>query len=863
MTPDPAEQDPQTGLPPGWSVTGVPKVSQPAGPTGPAEVSLSLSNPPKPAAQAPPAALPAGWSEGAAKPKADEAPGWFSDVWDIAKRVAHNVGIPETLDAATKAASGNLSEFPQTFAAILATKPKLVNAVMGASQAAAESGGDPVKFLLKPQVDELSKAWDLAKQGRGVEAFGHAVAGVTPGFGPPLAHVAEELGQSGGSREGVNNAIGDVLTLGAGVAAPEAAAEILPGIQTAMAQRAAGQMPMRASRFMTDLMEAVKPSHATPYESVDVARATPYLAAEQGAMPIETPAHLVEAGDSISEQMQHKMGEFVQQAPGYIIKRNIAREAIQQISNTDKTFLPEAAKELAKYDLNQPVTLSRAERIIADLNKKNRAILTAADKPDVATALGTNPAFAARYHAVEALRDGMLDAFDDMGIQGVGDMRKDWASVIKIRNAADRVRYAGERKVAGTGMTGPLVDLAKKVIPATGAAVGAELGGPVGAGAGDIVAQSAVRALPLGNKSINQLIERAFKRLGLQQPPPWPVVPPARPVAGLLNAPAKPLGPAQYGTPTVGLGRVASPVVGGTEQPTIFGQRQLTAPAPQGEVTRTNLPPSDLYKFTPERGPNQIPPMVGGTSQPAVFGNRKQIAQGAISGELTGTRLPPSDLFKGSLPNVPYALEARPILVKDPKTGRFQRVFTSEAKGEPLPPAEVQRNQPPAATIPGVSRADESGLTQVHHGGTQTISEIDQGRLQRRDTGFYGTGFYTAKTPQVAKMYGPKVTTFDVQPWAKVLNSALDPVKADPALVRAVQQDYYDSAYAAAKSRGKLPALTAEVDAIGENPLDWKNAVDRYAQKHGVDIIRHSDGEIVVKNPNALKSKALPKKDKD
>ena len=146
-------------------------------------------------------------------------------------------------------------------------------------------------------------------------------------------------------------------------------------------------------------------------------------------------------------------------------------------------------------------------------------------------------------------------------------------------------------------------------------------------------------------------------------------------------------------------------------------------------------------------------------------------------------------------------------------------------------------------------------LGNVFSGGKTYIKEIDPSKLQSRDSGFYGTGFYVTSSPTHAKTYGSKITEFEIDPGAKVLYSEINPRDASPALIKAVTSDYYNRSIDRAKEKGKEDSLLAEIEHIKTSPTGWHNAVDAYAELHGYDIVRHSDGEIVVKNPNVLHSK--------
>jgi hypothetical protein len=152
-----------------------------------------------------------------------------------------------------------------------------------------------------------------------------------------------------------------------------------------------------------------------------------------------------------------------------------------------------------------------------------------------------------------------------------------------------------------------------------------------------------------------------------------------------------------------------------------------------------------------------------------------------------------------------------------------------------------------------------SELGIIYHAGTKKIESVDLSKTQQRDYGFYGKGFYGATKPEYAKGYGNTVSEIKLNPEAKVLNASLKPEKAPAGLVDAVASDYYDRAIEGAKARGKEAFLTEEIKGIRTNPLEWKNAVDSFARKHGYDVVKYSDAEIVLLTGRATQSFEKPK----
>lgn len=146
-------------------------------------------------------------------------------------------------------------------------------------------------------------------------------------------------------------------------------------------------------------------------------------------------------------------------------------------------------------------------------------------------------------------------------------------------------------------------------------------------------------------------------------------------------------------------------------------------------------------------------------------------------------------------------------------------------------------------------------LGNVFHGGKTIVGEIDPSKLNKRDPGFYGKGFYTTKNSRFAGSYGPKISEFSVDPDARVLMASTMPADAPAGLVDAVKAWTFEAGREAAEKRGKLEGLRQEVDLIDRSaPAAWSRAVDKYAEAHGYDIVIHNDGEVVIKNPKVLKS---------
>jgi len=152
-----------------------------------------------------------------------------------------------------------------------------------------------------------------------------------------------------------------------------------------------------------------------------------------------------------------------------------------------------------------------------------------------------------------------------------------------------------------------------------------------------------------------------------------------------------------------------------------------------------------------------------------------------------------------------------------------------------------------------------SDIGVVYHGSNEFIKTIDRSRLQSRDAGFYGRGFYVSQSRTGARFYGGRISTFAVDPNATVLQGSLLPAKAPPGLVDEVIRYKYDKAIDRARARGKEDALADELEYIRTSPTSWSQALNDYANGMGYDIAAFAPGEMVVKNIEVLTRVPTPR----
>jgi hypothetical protein len=299
-----------------------------------------------------------------------------------------------------------------------------------------------------------------------------------------------------------------------------------------IADKVAAKIP---DQQLTDFKNAVPPSKSAPYTDVDYHNARPYLEAEHSAAtPIDSPLGLRDAADSAIGKIEDKIADRIQARPEEQITTNpieVARQALKGSVRTD--FLQAGLKELENYPLgferaggevDPPLTLQRADDIRWQLNQDNKAVL-AKNNYDLNTARATDPGFAAREAAAEALRNGIYDKLEQLGFKDTRAMRRDEGSLMKIRNASMKQEFNGEKAVRGTQATSPARKVAGKVAKTAAVAGGAALGstlGPLGAAggaeAGVMAGNLAERAIAPGPMTRSALLDRAFSSVSAARP---------------------------------------------------------------------------------------------------------------------------------------------------------------------------------------------------------------------------------------------------------------------------------------------------------------------------------------------------------
>lgn len=158
------------------------------------------------------------------------------------------------------------------------------------------------------------------------------------------------------------------------------------------------------------------------------------------------------------------------------------------------------------------------------------------------------------------------------------------------------------------------------------------------------------------------------------------------------------------------------------------------------------------------------------------------------------------------------------------------------------------------------AHGDGGGIVLYHATSKQAAQDlqdngIDSGSLNRRDSGFFGPGFYASAEPQ--NFYGKSLVAVELKPDAKVLDvGPLVPKEPQP-----FHQDFVDSLKRRILNRrpdmdpGKLAEIIADVTPGSPtfNHLDYKSELAAYARSEGFTAASFADGqETVILKPEGV-----------
>lgn len=283
-----------------------------------------------------------------------------------------------------------------------------------------------------------------------------------------------------------------------------------------------------------DFMKAIPsgPGKAN-YSDDDYAMARPFLEDQHANVSeIKNPKHAYSALEAARQGIEDlvrpqvdkyadndlSLGKNHDDTPVTVMQRLVAALMPSEAVNTG--FLNKGLKAVEGYNLTNP-TVGEADIIRRKLNSAMRGRLQQ-NRWSISDAITSDPSFAAMYELDAIMRDGVYQTLKENGVSGAEEARRAEASLIKVRNAAERQFKNAEQVKRGTGEAGPIRKIlgaaVKKGVQGAGAAAGAKIAGPEGAAIGAIgvggVAEAAQRAVAPGDLTVEKLLQRSMKVSG-------------------------------------------------------------------------------------------------------------------------------------------------------------------------------------------------------------------------------------------------------------------------------------------------------------------------------------------------------------
>ena len=464
-----------------------------------------------------------------------EKPGFF-------KRLGQSLGLPTTMEELEQSGTPLVDPYSTAGRMIYNYGKTAVKGLQEGAHEAEEAGANVAEG--QPILPNVGK-------------FGHAVAHgflqSIPIVGPPTETAGQDIeqGNYAGAAGGLTGVIGQV-------ALPEVIKRA-PAIARVATDAFSKDLPALTDAAHSNFMKAIPPTKSAPYFPDDLEAARPYLEDEHAASPIRTVADAKDAADSAIGRIEGKVHEYIRANPIDKIATSpldSVKAALAPTNSLRNGFVDAGVKELAPYNLDQPLTVAKADALRRQFNAENAAF-EAKNNYAQAQARVTDPGYAAREAASQALRDGIYDKLDERGIPGIRDLRQDEGSLIAIRNAAQNQIFNGEKAVGGTGANSVTGKVGKSLVQGStvggGAILGGYLGGYPGAAAGGIIGTGLGEAINRvafpGNLTRDALIEKSFSK-PITQGATLPEVPSHPTIRGLLNAPATELGPSTMTNPS-------------------------------------------------------------------------------------------------------------------------------------------------------------------------------------------------------------------------------------------------------------------------------------------------------------------------
>lgn len=138
----------------------------------------------------------------------------------------------------------------------------------------------------------------------------------------------------------------------------------------------------------------------------------------------------------------------------------------------------------------------------------------------------------------------------------------------------------------------------------------------------------------------------------------------------------------------------------------------------------------------------------------------------------------------------------------------------------------------------------------VIHAGSEPITEIDETKLQSRDSGQYGKGFYVARSETNQPFYGKVKSYFAINKDAKTLNK--DTFDVEDWKRTQVESNGFDYNDVLTNPGSYDFEDVLKVQSFSEAVSYDNKAINDYARSKGFDVLDVSEDEIIILNKNAV-----------
>src|SRR6202453_4839639 len=150
-------------------------------------------------------------------------------------------------------------------------------------------------------------------------------------------------------------------------------------------------------------------------------------------------------------------------------------------------------------------------------------------------------------------------------------------------------------------------------------------------------------------------------------------------------------------------------------------------------------------------------------------------------------------------------------------------------------------------------KLQDQNNTLVHYG-NEDVKNIDESKLQARDSGEYGKGFYVSRNELNQPYYGKVKSYFEIKNGAKILNKKTFDPEDYKKYVAELNGHNYEDIQSNPDKYGDYSDLL-KIDNFEDAVRYDRKGLNDYARKRGFDIYEPRKDEVVVLNSKSIKSK--------